>query len=304
MSLPPYNDLQPLTHVPVRSALAESVTEPHHSTIVLDLSDRFTASQLETLTKQIQDYAQICCLLQTVQTQLLVNTTATPASVDVQMLLQRQCSQQQQQQQQQLASLQQLLAAQPSSSAAGQPQLPHDQATPQFNRAATPLESADLDAADLANKRQKATPRWSPTQTQLQALEVLFATGEGTPSKPRIKEITDQLMEFGPITEPSVYNWFQNRKARAKKRGHLQPDSEGVSAQEESASNTAADITVDINQKLWGVNGGMLDVRSTFGDNMVLYDDKGNVVPLSDKGIVLEPVVNGAVYIAKVPAEA
>jgi hypothetical protein len=93
---------------------------------------------------------------------------ATPASVDVQMLLQRQCSQQQQQQQQQLASLQQLLAAQPSSSSAGQPQLPHDQATTQFNRAATPLESADLDAADLANKRQKATPRWSPTQTQLQ----------------------------------------------------------------------------------------------------------------------------------------
>jgi hypothetical protein len=45
-------------------------------------------------------------------------------------------------------------------------------------------------------------------------LEEFFATGQGTPSKPKIKEIADQLQEFGPITEPSVYNWFQNRKVR------------------------------------------------------------------------------------------
>ena len=52
------------------------------------------------------------------------------------------------------------------------------------------------------------------TRVCTQALEVLFATGQGTPNKLRIKEIAEQLLEFGPITETNVYNWFQNRKVR------------------------------------------------------------------------------------------
>ena len=61
---------------------------------------------------------------------------------------------------------------------------------------------------------------------------------------------------------------------------------------------------MEINKKVWRVNGGKLDVRSTFGENMVLYDADDKVVPLSESGVVLEPVVNGAVYTASVPEPA
>uniref|UniRef100_A0A7S0RIX3 Homeobox domain-containing protein n=1 Tax=Pyramimonas obovata TaxID=1411642 RepID=A0A7S0RIX3_9CHLO len=274
----------------VRSTVAESLTDPQQPTIILQLSNRFSATQIETLRKQLQDYAQICCLLQTLQSQMLVDTPAPPAaSVDLQLMLQRQCLQQQQQ----LVSLQQLLPVQQA-----QPEAQVEQSISQLKRSAQCIE----DDSNAANKSQKTTPRWSPTQSQLQALEVLFATGQGTPSKPRIKDIAEQLLEFGPITETNVYNWFQNRKARAKRK-QTQPTgpSEGTSQQEQSATSSGADITVEINKKIWRVNGGKLDVKSTFGENTVLYDADGKVVPLSESGIVLEPVVNGAVYTASVP---
>jgi hypothetical protein len=64
----------------------------------------------------------------------------------------------------------------------------------------------------------KSCSRWSPTPEQLQRLEARFIGGGGmTPSKPAIKEFADVLIEFGPITETNVYNWFQNRKVRDKK---------------------------------------------------------------------------------------
>eukprot|EP00976_Prorocentrum_cordatum_P069921 1179739-Prorocentrum_minimum.AAC.2 len=110
-------------------------------------------------------------------------------------MLQRQCIQQQQQQ---LLSLQQLLPVQQQL----QPEAQPDPST-SLKRSAQCIEE---DSNGGANKIQKTTSRWSPTQSQLQALEVLFSTGQGTPSKPRIKDITEQLLEFGPITEPNVYN--------------------------------------------------------------------------------------------------
>lgn len=76
--------------------------------------------------------------------------------------------------------------------------------------------------------RTSARQRWTPSQIQLQILERLFEQGTATPNKQRIKEITMELSQHGQISETNVYNWFQNRKARAKRK-QLHPQKEGES---------------------------------------------------------------------------
>lgn len=60
--------------------------------------------------------------------------------------------------------------------------------------------------------------RWTPTPIQLQILERMFEQGNGTPSKQKIKDITSELAQHGQISETNVYNWFQNRRARSKRK--------------------------------------------------------------------------------------
>ncbi|WCJ44723.1 WUSCHEL related homeobox 13 [Euphorbia peplus] len=60
--------------------------------------------------------------------------------------------------------------------------------------------------------------RWAPKQAQLQILESIFEENNATPGRQRIKEITSELKIHGPITETNVYNWFQNRRARTKRK--------------------------------------------------------------------------------------
>ncbi|KAL3635684.1 hypothetical protein CASFOL_020231 [Castilleja foliolosa] len=62
--------------------------------------------------------------------------------------------------------------------------------------------------------------RWTPTPTQLQILERVFDQGVGTPSKQKIKDLTTELSQHGQISETNVYNWFQNRRARSKRKQH------------------------------------------------------------------------------------
>ena len=67
---------------------------------------------------------------------------------------------------------------------------------------------------------QKITTRlrWTPTSMQLQILENIFDQGTGTPSRQKIREITLALSQYSQISETNVYNWFQNRRARVKRK--------------------------------------------------------------------------------------
>ncbi|KAF8029164.1 hypothetical protein BT93_E1746 [Corymbia citriodora subsp. variegata] len=69
-----------------------------------------------------------------------------------------------------------------------------------------------------AGHKITARQRWTPTPLQLQILERIFKEGNGTPSKQKIKEITTELSQHGQISETNVYNWFQNRRARSKRK--------------------------------------------------------------------------------------
>ncbi|CAJ2669406.1 unnamed protein product [Trifolium pratense] len=60
--------------------------------------------------------------------------------------------------------------------------------------------------------------RWTPTPLQLQTLERVFKAETGTPSKEMIRELTANLTKHGEISETNVYNWFQNRRARSKRK--------------------------------------------------------------------------------------
>uniref|UniRef100_A0A452XJ87 Homeobox domain-containing protein n=1 Tax=Aegilops tauschii subsp. strangulata TaxID=200361 RepID=A0A452XJ87_AEGTS len=53
---------------------------------------------------------------------------------------------------------------------------------------------------------------------QLQILESIFDQGNGIPSKQKIKDITAELSQHGQISETNVYNWFQNRRTRSKRK--------------------------------------------------------------------------------------
>eukprot|EP00250_Pteridium_aquilinum_P001701 c11905_g1_i1 orf=182-1174(+) len=113
-------------------------------------------------------------------------------------------------------------------------------------------QSSPLDSA-LHSMGQKFTSRqrWTPSQTQLQILEKLFQQGNGAPSKQRIKEISVELSQYGQISETNVYNWFQNRRARTKRKqqgGSNNGESEfdtDVDSQEEKRVCVDRDLSSD-----------------------------------------------------------
>ncbi|CAF2247279.1 BnaA08g14960D [Brassica napus] len=69
-------------------------------------------------------------------------------------------------------------------------------------------------------QKMTARQRWTPTPMQLQILERLFDQDTGTPSKQKIKDLTEELSQHGQIAEQNMCNWFQNRRARSKRKQH------------------------------------------------------------------------------------
>ncbi|XVF62308.1 hypothetical protein PTKIN_Ptkin08bG0206900 [Pterospermum kingtungense] len=80
-----------------------------------------------------------------------------------------------------------------------------------------------------AGHKITARQRWTPTPVQLQILECIFDQGTGTPNKQKIKEITSELSQHGQISETNVYHWFQNRRARSKRKQLVTSSSNGES---------------------------------------------------------------------------
>ncbi|KAL4312722.1 hypothetical protein GQ457_01G008540 [Hibiscus cannabinus] len=74
----------------------------------------------------------------------------------------------------------------------------------------------------------------------------------GTPSKQKIKEIASELSQHGQISETNVYNWFQNRRARSKRKSQASTDSvngeaearsEGVGAKDKRTKSVVSDFS-------------------------------------------------------------
>ncbi|BBM98202.1 protein MpHD6 [Marchantia polymorpha subsp. ruderalis] len=116
------------------------------------------------------------------------------------------------------------------------------------------------------NHKTTARQRWTPSQSQLQILEKLFDQGNGTPNKQRIKEITIELSQHGQIAETNVYNWFQNRKARAKRKQQLVTPTNGESEDTDVDSPKEKKPKVDKDSGQENSNsGGRADTTSDGG---------------------------------------
>ncbi|KAI7734634.1 hypothetical protein M8C21_033875 [Ambrosia artemisiifolia] len=138
--------------------------------------------------------------------------------------------------------------------------------------------------------------RWTPTPVQLQILERLFEQGNGTPSKQKIKEITSELSQHGQISETNVYNWFQNRRARSKRKQQVSaPNNNGESEVETEVEspkpqqNTAS--TADDNMCFQNPNACSVDQRAKKVEPVFPSDasskSAGNVGQMSYYGSML-----------------
>ncbi|XP_059283726.1 WUSCHEL-related homeobox 8-like [Lycium ferocissimum] len=85
-----------------------------------------------------------------------------------------------------------------------------------------------------AGHRINGRHRWTPTPVQLQILERIFDQGNGTPTKQKIKDITFELSQHGQISETNVYNWFQNRRARSKRKQQVGTNLNNVESEVET----------------------------------------------------------------------
>nr|GLL31033.1 WUSCHEL-related homeobox 3-like [Ipomoea trifida] len=60
--------------------------------------------------------------------------------------------------------------------------------------------------------------RWSPTPEQIMILEEMYQKGLRSPNTSQIQMLSAHLSLYGKIEGKNVYYWFQNHKARDRKK--------------------------------------------------------------------------------------
>lgn len=134
--------------------------------------------------------------------------------------------------------------------------------------------------ASAAGHKITARQRWTPTPVQLQILEQIFDEGNGTPSKQKIKDITLQLTQHGQISEANVYNWFQNRRARSKrKQANSVPnnaDSEPETEVDSPKEKKTKPETFQTYEHFVPKSGNMYSQRTDFGTEILSFDAQSN----------------------------
>ncbi|XP_039020915.1 WUSCHEL-related homeobox 4-like [Hibiscus syriacus] len=83
-----------------------------------------------------------------------------------------------------------------------------------FIRPKTKLPRPNSHQVDI----QGGGTRWNPTQEQIEILEMMYRGGIRTPNAQQIEQITAQLSMYGKIQGKNVFYWFQNHKARERKK--------------------------------------------------------------------------------------
>ncbi|KAL7598379.1 hypothetical protein Lser_V15G23020 [Lactuca serriola] len=77
---------------------------------------------------------------------------------------------------------------------------------------------ASVPMIDATRDIGAGTTRWCPTPEQVMLLEGMYRGGLKTPSSTQIQQITTRLSIYGKIQEKNVFYWFQNHKARERKK--------------------------------------------------------------------------------------
>ncbi|XP_065848179.1 WUSCHEL-related homeobox 13-like [Euphorbia lathyris] len=95
-----------------------------------------------------------------------------------------------------------------------------------FTGMRVPASPYNTQLMSYAFHKLPARQRWAPKPAQLEILERVFDQSSVTPDRQRIKEITSQIAIHGPVSETNVYNWFQNRRARSKRKQQLNSNGE------------------------------------------------------------------------------
>ncbi|KAH9307802.1 hypothetical protein KI387_035713, partial [Taxus chinensis] len=88
--------------------------------------------------------------------------------------------------------------------------------------------------------------RWHPKKEQIHVLQGVFDSGVTNPSPHEISRITTELQQFGQLRKSNVYYWFQNRKAKTKKKQrNLNPVNERPKATIQSPSSAMPQAVVN-----------------------------------------------------------
>nr|AGL53587.1 WUSCHEL homeobox protein WOX8D [Picea abies] len=107
----------------------------------------------------------------------------------------------------------------------------------------------------LSRSVPNAKSRWHPKPEQIQILEAIFNSGMVNPTRKEIKIIRAQLEEFGQVGDVNVFYWFQNRKARSKRKRQLQDAqkskcrAKGAKTTSSTASTSAASTSTSVQSK-------------------------------------------------------